>query len=298
MQKEEKHICCYCGEQAFYQLKNGKWCCKQNARSCDFIKNKVAEKAKHKWKQLKERGINNRKDIPENQKKDLGTEGICYYCGQEAKFQLKNGRWCCREKYQQCPEIRKKNSLKNKGKILSKKQKECRSAWNKNLSKESDERLRRYGETYKRKYAEGKIKSYWKGMKLPSEMKEKISVSMKKAHREGRAHNIGESRWNNQPSYPEKFFMKVIENEFFDKNYIREYPFKKYSLDFAWVHKKKVIEIDGEQHERFEEYKNRDKEKDTLLKENGWKVIRIKWKDMIKESKHWIKIAKEFIDKN
>lgn len=92
--------------------------------------------------------------------------------------------------------------------------------------------------------------------------------------------------------------MKVIENEFFDKNYIREYPFKKYSLDFAWVHKKKAIEIDGEQHERFEEYKNRDKEKDKLLKENEWEVIRIKWKDMIKESKHWIKIAKEFIDKN
>lgn len=92
--------------------------------------------------------------------------------------------------------------------------------------------------------------------------------------------------------------MKVIENEFFDKNYIREYPFKKYSLDFAWVHKKKVVEIDGEQHERFEEYKNRDKEKDKLLKENGWKVIRIKWKDIMKEPKYWIEIAKEFIDKN
>ena len=298
MQTEEKHICCYCGEQAFYQLKNGKWCCKKNARSCEAIKKKVSEKAKEKWNKLKEQGIKNRKDIPENQKKDLGTEGICYYCEQEAKFQLKNGRWCCREKHQQCPEIRRKNSLKNKGKILRKKQKKCRIAWNKNLSKESDERLRRYGETYKRKYAEGKIKSYWKGMKLPSEIKEKISLSMKKAHREGRAHNIGESRWNNQPSYPEKFFMKVIENEFFDKNYIKEYPFKKYSLDFAWVHKKKVIEIDGEQHEQFEEYKNRDKEKDKLLIENGWQVLRIKWKDIMRESKYWIEIAKEFVDKN
>ena len=119
---------------------------------------------------------------------------------------------------------------------------------------------------------------------------------MKKAHAEGRAHNIGTCRWNNEPSYPEQFFMKVIENEFNDKNYQREMPFFKYSLDFAWPDKKKVIEIDGEQHERFNDYKERDKQKDNLLLENGWKLLRIKWKDMMKESKSWIKKAKEFID--
>ena len=121
---------------------------------------------------------------------------------------------------------------------------------------------------------------------------------MKKAHKEGRAHNIGSSRWNNEPSYPEKFFMKVIENEFNDKNYQREYPFGKYSLDFAWIDKKCCIEIDGEQHDRFKEYKQRDIKKDTLLKENGWKILRIKWKDLYKNSKEIIKKAKEFIDKS
>jgi len=69
---------------------------------------------------------------------------------------------------------------------------------------------------------------------------------MTKAHKEGRAHNIGESRWNNEPSYPERWFMKVIENEFEDKNYTREYPFHRFSLDFAWIEKKKCIEIDGD----------------------------------------------------
>ena len=69
---------------------------------------------------------------------------------------------------------------------------------------------------------------------------------MKKAHAEGRAHNIGESRWNNKPSYPEKWFMEVIANEFNDKNYVREHPFHKYSLDFAWLDKKKCIELDGD----------------------------------------------------
>jgi len=84
--------------------------------------------------------------------------------------------------------------------------------------------------------------------KLTDEHKQKISKYMKLAHLEGRAWNIGKSRWNNQPSYPEKWFMEVIKNEFFDKNYSYEHPLGIYSLDFAWIHKNKCIEIDGEQH--------------------------------------------------
>lgn len=119
---------------------------------------------------------------------------------------------------------------------------------------------------------------------------------MKKAHAEGKAWNIGQSRWNNEPSYPEAFFMEVIENEFEDKEYIREYPFGIYSLDFAWEHKKRCIEIDGEQHQRFEDYQERDKRKDKVIKENNWECLRIVWKEFYKDTKYWIKITKEFID--
>ena len=36
---------------------------------------------------------------------------ICEYgCGKEAKYQLKNGKWCCCEHYNKCEAIRKKNS--------------------------------------------------------------------------------------------------------------------------------------------------------------------------------------------
>lgn len=38
--------------------------------------------------------------------------------------------------------------------------------------------------------------------------------------------------------------------------------------------------------------------KDELLKENGWNILRIKWKDMCNNSKFWIKKAKSFIDNN
>jgi len=37
---------------------------------------------------------------------------LCDYgCGQEAKYQFKNGKWCCSKNVSQCPVIRKKQSL-------------------------------------------------------------------------------------------------------------------------------------------------------------------------------------------
>ena len=133
------------------------------------------------------------------------------------------------------------------------------------------------------------------GKNLSKEHKLSISNGMKKAHKEKRAWNIGKSRWNNKKSYPEEFFEKVIKNEFKNKNYICEYPISIYSLDFAWVDLKKAIEIDGAQHERFKEYSERDKRKDKLVIEMGWKILRIKWKDMYNDPKQWIQKAYEFI---
>lgn len=167
-------------------------------------------------------------------------------------------------------------------------------AWNKGLTKETDHRVANSSNTYKKNHRLGKHKKVV--VKDKESWKKNISNGMKKAHKDGRAWNIGMSRWNNEPSFPEKFFMQVINNEFEDKNYIREMPFKKYSLDFAWPNKLKCIEIDGGQHERFEDYKKRDLEKDKLLYNNNWKVLRIKWSDMRNDTKHWIKIAKDFID--
>jgi very-short-patch-repair endonuclease len=37
------------------------------------------------------------------------------------------------------------------------------------------------------------------------------------------------------------------------------------------------------------------KEKIKKLNEEGWKVLRIKWKDLYENTKEWIQIAKEFI---
>lgn len=131
--------------------------------------------------------------------------------------------------------------------------------------------------------------------KMTDEVKAKISQSMKTAHEEGRAWNIGMSRWNNEPSYPEKWFKQVIENEFENKDYIQEMPFGRFSLDFAWPGLKLCIEIDGEQHKRCELQMSRDKAKDALLEQSNWKVLRMPWKEVFADPKTWIQKAKDFI---
>lgn len=168
-------------------------------------------------------------------------------------------------------------------------------AWNKGLTKETDERIQRHADVIKSRYKSGELISACKGTTLSQEHKDKVSKGMKKAHKEGRAWNIGMSRWNNEPSYPEKFFKKVIDNEFEDKNVTREYPVDIFSIDFAWVDKKIAIEIDGEQHQRFTDIIERDNRKNKKLEEEGWQLLRIQWKDMYNDTKKWIQIAKDFV---
>jgi very-short-patch-repair endonuclease len=127
------------------------------------------------------------------------------------------------------------------------------------------------------------------------EKRKQISRSMKKAHQEGRANNWQDSKNYGDGSYPEQFFEKAIINNFNDKNFQREYRFFQYSIDFAWPNKKLAIEIDGSQHEQ-KNNKQRDIKKDKLLKENGWKVLRIKWLDIFNNTNLYINIAKNFID--
>ena len=132
--------------------------------------------------------------------------------------------------------------------------------------------------------------------KTPSlEVRSRISESMKIAHTESRAWNIGMSRWNDEPSYPEKFFMDVVRRNFTDITYIREHQCGIYSFDFAWPHLMKAIEIDGEQHDK-EDYKSRDERKDIFTSQQGWKTLRIRWKDMYYDPKKYIELSKSFID--
>lgn len=210
---------------------------------------------------------------------------ICPFCEKKlTKYGVHNHIPSC---------VKNPNPIKNN-------RKKGHRAWNKGLTKNTDNRVKRGADTYKQRLKSGDIKIWSKGLTKENDERLKVlaehtSEGMKKAHSEGRAHNIGQSRWNNEKSYPEKFFMEVIENEFEDKNYKMEYPLGIFSGDFVWEHKRKVIEIDGEQHERAEQ-KDRDRRKNKYMEDNNWTYLRIKWIEMFNNTKHWIKIAKDFID--
>lgn len=96
-------------------------------------------------------------------------------------------------------------------------------------------------------------------------------------------------RKNTQPSYPEKYFMSVLDGAKISYEY--EKPAGIYSIDFAINEKKIALEIDGKQHE-FPERKISDNKKDIYLKSNGWTVYRIKWLG----AKKTIPAIKEFLD--
>ena len=88
------------------------------------------------------------------------------------------------------------------------------------------------------------------------------------------------SGWHNrrfEPSYPERYFMSVFENEGV-VGWEREKKVGRWFIDFAFPSKMLAVEIDGRQHEDTDR-KKRDEEKDKYLIDSGWKVIRIKWKN-------------------
>lgn len=77
-------------------------------------------------------------------------------------------------------------------------------------------------------------------------------------------------------SYLENMFEIFLQERGYADKYLiqREYSIFPYFIDFAFVDLKIAIEIDGSQH-LLEDRLERDKKKDILLQEQGWKVIRI-----------------------
>jgi len=82
---------------------------------------------------------------------------LCEYgCGQKAKYQQTNGKWCCSENYQSCPTIRKKQRTSMKGKNTQSPSKETRkkqsiSMKGKNITPQSEEHKKKRSESMKGK---------------------------------------------------------------------------------------------------------------------------------------------------
>lgn len=211
---------------------------------------------------------------------------ICKYCGKECKNpnSLRNHERLCKLNLnRQESSFVKYNKLKTDGII---------SVWNKGLTKETDIRVKKQSDTAKENFRTGKTKSVWLGRKHSEESKKKMSDKAKFNHDNGIGHTWMH-RWG-EPSYAEKWLYKVLDTN--DIVYEKEKPFFGFFLDVAIGNK--CIEIDGEQHyniDKFPEIHNSDIRKDKLLFDNGWKELRIRWKDVINNEQEYIKRIINFI---
>lgn len=130
--------------------------------------------------------------------------------------------------------------------------------------------------------------------------KTRISKTMKKLQIEGKLKGWSINKDINRRSYPEKFFIKLLNSNNLYSKYtiIEKLSFDKYFLDFAIIDLKIDIEIDGQQHFRTEEAVNHDNHRDNFLLKNGWKVYRIAWIELKENPKNIIENFLCWIENN
>lgn len=129
-----------------------------------------------------------------------------------------------------------------------------------------------FSQRNKKKYctASCATKAKWSKDEYRSNLLNKIREKI-----ENGTHKGWKSRAKVNRSFPERYTETIL-NEF-GISFEPELPCGKWFIDFAFNDKKIALEIDGKQHE-YADRKKSDQEKDKFLTENGWKVIRYKWK--------------------
>lgn len=184
---------------------------------------------------------------------------------------IKNKKWQC-QACGRCFDTRAVLKLHRKEKHPE----QTSGGWHiKGKTKENCESLRRRGETYKKRYAEGKIKSWMKGRHHSEETKKKLSEARKAwilAHPEKSPYVV--SHYTRGESYSEKYFREWMEKE--NIPFLAQQHLGTYTLDFLVGNID--LEIDGEQHWNDPRITASDERRNKYVQEQGLKVIRIRWK--------------------
>ena len=148
-----------------------------------------------------------------------------------------------------------------------------RPAWNKGLTKETSESVKKHSESLKAFYEthEGS----WKGRKHTEEEKQKIGAGVKRFLEANPEMVPYKRNHSSRESYPELYFTDLFEAEGIKLE--KQFPVKSYRLDFCNPDKKVAIEIDGEQHYVDMKMVDHDEKRDQVLTSLGWQVYRIRW---------------------
>jgi very-short-patch-repair endonuclease len=131
-------------------------------------------------------------------------------------------------------------------------------------------------------------------LKHSDKTKEKIRIKRLKYMKE----NPDKTAWRSKNmSYPEKVFNDQLKKLNLHKKYliVREFSMFPYFIDFAFVNEKIAVEIDGSQH-LISGAKERDLKKENLLKEKGWRIIRITANKIKNDTENSMKKVLFFLD--
>lgn len=211
---------------------------------------------------------------------------LCEYgCGQEARYQFKNGKWCCSKSKNSCLVLRKKNS-ESLSKVKSKlsrirketlnnpkiKRKLCRIQRKiqsrldvRNKQSNSHKKSWQDPETRTR-YIEGQTKS-WRNDQKRKESKRQYMLKGGAIHAYSKVRNL---------SKPQTIIYSIVKELYVDAEI--NYPVcvngKWYNIDVVILSLKIAIEYDGfPWHEGKEE---QDKKRQGELEKEDWKFIRYK----------------------
>ena len=141
--------------------------------------------------------------------------------------------------------------------------------WNKGLTKETDARVRKYGESISKRTL-GKKRD-----PLSEEHKKSISRGMVRfldEHPDKVPYLLNHS---SKMSYPEKYFIYLFDRENIPLDYHKSLG--RYQLDFSNQDLKIDVEIDGEQHYVDKKIIEHDKIRNDYLINLGWIIYRIRW---------------------
>jgi len=190
---------------------------------------------------------------------------ICNYgCNQQAKYQLKNKKLCCSKHWVCCPEIRRKNIEKQKGRTKE----NCES-----VKRMSQPKTGRTKETYEyiknqSKKITGRTKENDEGRRIQAEkMTGKKNPGQKDRMKSGGA--IIALRGNKRKSKPELKLREIVKDLYPTLRY--SFPILNYEVDIIIPEFRVVIEYDGSYWHQDKEYHTR---RQKEIEMERWKFIR------------------------
>lgn len=166
-------------------------------------------------------------------------------------------------------------------------------SWNKGLTKETSEILKKKGERSKERFRLGLIIPNQLGKPHTQETKDKVSKSRIKYLQENPEKVPYLLNHSSKESYPERIFKNaLVENKI--ECWVQEYQNGIYRYDFAFLDLKIDVEVDGSTH-LTEKVKKIDERRDNWSKEQGWTVVRFTAKEVKENVTRCVNILKEII---